>query len=141
MSSEPFEKVGSCLCGGVRYRVTRQLSDVVGCHCGQCRKQTGHYLPATRVRMKYFELIDDRELRWYRASDKAQRGFCGACGSMLFWRADGADRIAIAAGSIDGETGLVTAAHIFVADKGDYYRLDDDLPQYAQSGDDVVVHD
>ena len=141
MSNVQREQKGSCLCGGVRYRVTGQLSDVVGCHCSQCRKQTGHYLPATRVRMKYFELVDDRELRWYRASDNARRGFCGACGSMLFWQANGADRIAIAAGSIDGVTGLVTAAHIFVADKGDYYRLDDDLPLYEQRGDEVVVPD
>jgi hypothetical protein len=60
---------------------------------------------------------------------------------MLFWREDGADQIAIAAGTIDGTTGLQTAAHIFVADKGDYYRLDDDLPQYSQSGDDVTTPD
>lgn len=89
--------------------------------------------------MKYFELVEDRGLKWYRASDEAKRGFCGECGSTLFWQADGADQIAIAAGSLHGDTGLVTAAHIFVADKGDYYRLDDDLPQYDRSGGDEVL--
>ncbi|MEM9625293.1 MAG: GFA family protein [Pseudomonadota bacterium] len=117
------------------------MRQVVGCHCGQCRKQTGHYMAATGVRMKYFEMIEDRGLTWYRASDKARRGFCGKCGSTLFWQADGADHIAIAAGALDGDSGLVTAAHIFVADKGDYYRLDDDLPQYDQDGEKVPLPD
>lgn len=82
-------------------------------------------------------MIEDRGLKWYRASDKARRGFCGKCGSTLFWQPDRADRVAIAAGSLDGETGLATAAHVFVADKGDYYRLGDELPQHEQGGDEV----
>ncbi|MDH3660026.1 MAG: GFA family protein [Alphaproteobacteria bacterium] len=141
MSGDRSEKHGSCLCGAVRYRVTGPMRQVVACHCGQCRKQTGHYLAATGVRMKYFEMVEERALKWYRASDLAQRGFCGECGSTLFWRPDSADRIAIAAGSLDGETGLATAAHIFVADKGDYDQLDDDLPQYDQGGGQVPLPD
>ena len=137
MNGERFEKTGSCLCRAVRYRVTGSLRQVVGCHCSQCRKQTGHYLPATSVRLRYFEIVEERGLKWYRASDRARRGFCCECGSTLFWQADGADQITIAAGSLDGETGLVTAAHIFVADKGDYYRLDDDLPQHQRGGSQV----
>ena len=139
MSDHSHHKEGSCLCGAVRYRITGPLKQVVGCHCGQCRKQTGHYMPATGVRMKYFDLIEERGLKWYCASEQARRGFCGECGSTLFWHANGADRIAIAAGSLDGETGLQTAAHIFVADKGDYYELEPDLPQYPASGDQVPL--
>ncbi len=123
---------GSCLCGRVRFRVAGPLRPVVGCHCTQCRKQTGHYLAATGTKLKYFELIEDRGLKWYEASDIARRGFCGDCGSTLFWQAHGADQIAIAAGSIDGPTGIETAAHIFVADQGDYYTLDKSLPQFPQ---------
>ena len=137
MSGVRSEQRGSCLCGAVRYRVSGALRSVVGCHCTQCRKQTGHYMAATGVRLRSFEVVEDRGLKWYRASDMARRGFCGECGSTLFWQADGADHIAIAAGTLDGETGLVTAAHIFVADKGDYYRLDDNLPQHEQGGGEV----
>ena len=35
---------GGCLCGAVRYAVTGALRDVVGCHCSQCRRTTGHFL-------------------------------------------------------------------------------------------------
>lgn len=40
----------------------------------------------------------------------------------------------IMAGTLDGPTGLKTAAHIFVGDAGDYYEIDDDLPRFT-SGD------
>ena len=41
------EHSGSCLCGGVRFKTTGKLRDVVACHCSQCRKQTGLYYAAT----------------------------------------------------------------------------------------------
>ncbi len=141
MGGEGHEKSGSCLCGAVRYRVDGPMRPVVGCHCGQCRKQTGHFMAATGVRMQYFELVEERGLEWYRSSDEARRGFCRECGSTLFWKPDDADRIAIAAGSLDGPTGLAVAAHIFVADKGDYYRLDPDLPCHDGGGADVPTPD
>lgn len=132
MADGGTDVTGSCLCGAVRFRITGPLRAVVGCHCTQCRKQTGHYMPATGTLLKYFELVEDRGLRWYEASEIAKRGFCAECGSTLFWQAHGADRLAIAAGSIDGPTGVETVAHIFVADKGDYYDLDDVLPQFPR---------
>lgn len=74
------------------------------------------------------------EVRWYAASDIARRGFCGRCGSFLFWQANGSDRISFALGAIDGPTGLRVARHIFVADKGDYYLIADGAPQEPQGG-------
>ena len=141
MSDQRLTRTGSCLCGDVRYRISGPMRQVVGCHCGQCRKQTGHYMAATGVRMKYFELIEDRGLTWYRASDQARRGFCSRCGSTLFWQLGEADSISITAGSLDGYSGLSIAGHIFVADKGDYYQLDDDLPQHDQGGAQVPFPD
>jgi hypothetical protein len=141
MATSDSEVTGSCLCGGVRYRASGPMREVVGCHCTQCRKQTGHYMAATGTLLKHFELAEESGLAWYEASDIARRGFCKACGSTLFWRAHGADYIAIAAGSIDGPTGLTTTAHIFVADKGDYYDLHEALPQFPEGDAGVPVPD
>jgi hypothetical protein len=33
-------------------------------------------------------------------------------------------------GAFDGPTGTTASVHIYVADKGDYYRIADSLPQY-----------
>jgi hypothetical protein len=47
----------------------------------------------------------------------------------MFWDMHDRDSIAIAAGSIDEPSGLKTIRHIFVADKGDYYEIEDGLEQ------------
>lgn len=112
---------GSCLCGSVVFEVTPPLRDAVACHCGQCRKQSGHYWSASSVPMQRFRLVRHDGLRWFRSSETAERGFCGGCGATLFWKPGDEDRISFAAGAIDGPTGIATAAHIYTADAGDYY--------------------
>ena len=124
--------LGSCLCGACAFEVHGPLRNIIVCHCSQCRKQTGHYLAATSARLTDFRLLRREPLRWYRASALARRGFCSTCGSTLFWQADGGDRISIAAGSLDGATGLTVEGHIFCADRGDYYTIPAEGYQLAQ---------
>lgn len=121
---------GSCLCEAVKYQVIAPLRPVVSCHCTQCRKTSGHYVAATSALLSGFRLTEDKGLKWYRSSGIARRGFCGRCGSNLFWQRDGADRISIMAGTLDGPTGLVTEVHIFCADAGDYYEIPASVPQF-----------
>lgn len=121
---------GCCLCGAVRYEVRGPLSDAHACHCGQCRRQSGHFVVATSAKRADFVLTEDRGLKWYRSSDFARRGFCGDCGSVLFWDG-GADEMSINAGSLDQPTGLTLKSHIFFDDKADYYEVDDRLPKFA----------
>jgi hypothetical protein len=116
-------KTGSCLCGAVQYEVHGPLRPVIACHCVQCRKQTGTYMSATAAKNEYLKLTEERGLKWFRSSEKAQRGFCGECGSALFWKEDGRNYTAITAGSIDGSTGLALEGHIFCASAGDYYEI------------------
>lgn len=115
---------GSCLCGSVVFEAAEPLRSVVACHCTQCRKVSGHFWAATAVPLDRFHLIEDRGLRWYRSSAKAERGFCGTCGASLFWKPTGEDRISIAAGTLDGATGLTIASHWHLDDAGDYYTPD-----------------
>lgn len=121
---------GGCLCGAVRYQLKPPLRPSIACHCGQCRRTSGHYVSATAVSRQNFTLTRSDGLKWYRSSARARRGFCRECGSSLFWSADARDTISIMSGTIDGKTGLRTAAHICVADKGDYYELTPSEPQY-----------
>ena len=53
----------------------------------------------------------------------------GHAGSALFWKRSDLDETSILAGAFDKPTGLSAVGHIFVADKGDYYSIDDGLPQ------------
>ena len=122
-------RTGGCLCGGVRYEVRGALRPVIMCHCTQCRRVTGHFMAATAARHRDFQLVSAGELKWYRSSPEARRGFCGRCGSTLFWEGVGRDYLSIAAGSLDDSSGLGIAGHIFVADKGAYYDIGDSAPQ------------
>lgn len=123
---------GSCLCGGVRIEVEGGLElKPQACHCTQCRKQTGHYLAAVNVRRDALTVHGEDKVSWYRSSEKVRRGFCSVCGSVLFWNPEieGYEYISVAMGLFDGPTGSRLSKHIFVGDKGDYYDLDDGLPQ------------
>jgi hypothetical protein len=133
------EHAGSCLCGGVRFKTTGKLRDVVACHCSQCRKQTGLYYAATNVLVGGLAIEGEDRITWYRASSSARRGFCSVCGSALFWAADGADEISIMAGLFDEPTELKLSHHIYCADKGDFYEITDGLPQYRQNSPDLLT--
>lgn len=116
-------KTGSCLCGAVKFTVSGPLRSIIACHCLQCRKQTGNYMSATATKDKYLTFTEKHGLKWFRSSDTAQRAFCSECGSTLFWKGDGRDYTAIAAGAIDGPTGVKLAGHIFCDYAGDYYEI------------------
>ena len=124
---------GSCLCGAVKYEINGPLRDVVACHCSQCRKQTGHYVAATNVADADLSIAGEENIKWYSASSDAKRGFCSNCGSVMFWKRNSGDVTSIQAGSLDEEAGVKLTSHIFVADKGDYYEIDDNLPKYEKS--------
>lgn len=130
---------GSCLCGAVRFNVEGDLRGVVYCHCTQCRKQTGHFYAATNVPLSAIRVDGADHITWFAASPSARRGFCRTCGSALFWQLNGADDISVLAGAFDGPSGLSGEVHIFVADKGDYYEIDDGLPQFPRSTPSVPV--
>lgn len=121
---------GSCLCGAVRFTASGPLGGVIYCHCSQCRKQTGHFFAGTNVPTDSLVVTGADRVVWYRSSPEARRGFCGSCGSTLFWQADGYPYTSILAGAFDGATGLVAVRHDFVANKGDYYQITDHLPQH-----------
>jgi len=123
---------GGCLCGGVRYAVRGPLRGVIACHCSQCRKTSGHFAAMTSAPSRQIDVTNSEQLRWYPSSATAERGFCGRCGGNVFWKQHGRDDISITAGTLDTPTHLAIESHIFVADKSDYYTLDDVVPKKQQ---------
>jgi hypothetical protein len=127
---------GGCLCGAVRYEVRGALRDVVNCHCSVCRRWHGHHGAYTSTALDGVRLVEDRGLVWYESAADAtpgvRRGFCGECGSSLFWHPNGAPAIAIAAGSLDAPTGLRTIEHVWTSRQGDYYEISDQLPSHER---------
>lgn len=111
---------GGCLCGAIRYEVHGPLRDVVICHCQFCQRMNTQAAAYTACAPSDLKLVTSQKLRWYRSSPRSRRGFCGKCGSALFWEPTPLTHISISAGSLNPPTGLKVKEHIFLAQKADY---------------------
>ena len=92
---------------------------------------------AANVRQSGLEGAD--AVTWYKASSFARRGFCGTCGSALFWEAEEGDFISILAGAFDTPLDVRIGRHIFCADKPAFYEIAGDAPQYPAGSPGLAV--
>ncbi|MDX8451215.1 GFA family protein [Mesorhizobium sp. VK9D] len=78
----PVARTGGCLCGKVRYRVTRDQRASY-CRCDTCRRSAGGAFAVlvwtTGVNLSW----STEEPAFRRSSPIAPRGFCPACASPL----------------------------------------------------------
>jgi hypothetical protein len=130
-------ETGGCLCGRVRFTTTGPLREVVFCHCSQCRRQSGLYFAATSVSAEALTLVGEESITWYASSGFAKRGFCAACGTILFWKPNDEARYAILAGTFDRPDALHPGFHICTRGRPDFYQIGDGLPQYEGDGPDL----
>ncbi|RLQ87605.1 GFA family protein [Notoacmeibacter ruber] len=92
---------GGCQSGAVRYRVEGAFGDPHLCHCRMCQKASGNYFqPFGLVQHRNFALVTG-EPKWFASSEPARRGFCGECGTPLFFELLGKGRIGVSLGSLD----------------------------------------
>ncbi|WP_455873258.1 GFA family protein [Rhizobium yanglingense] len=126
------EYTGGCACGAVTFISKSKPGPVVACHCSQCRRQTGLYYASCDVSLDRLTIEGKSSIRWYRSSETAERGFCANCGSALFWQRKGSPEVSVMAGAFNLPSGLSFGYHIYCADKGDFYEINDGAPQYAK---------
>jgi hypothetical protein len=120
------------MCGAVQIEVAGDLKPPDACHCTQCRKWSGHIGVGTDVPRSACTIIGEANVTWYQSSKKVRRGFCATCGCSLFF--DPIDRgkhdwIGVSMGAFDDPTDTHIDIHVFVSEKGDYYEIDDGVPQ------------
>ncbi len=85
---------GACLCGAVSVRARMTTPAMRACHCEMCRKLTSSMFMSLNADQDSIEIAGDVTL--FRSSEWAQRGFCGICGSTIFYSTvgDGARHLA-----------------------------------------------
>jgi hypothetical protein len=98
---------GGCQCGAVRYRVDGALTNASLCHCRMCQKATGNLFGA-------YAATPLSALTWtrgtaavFKTSEAAERGFCAACGTNLYFKYSDKPRLSVAIGSLDMPRALV----------------------------------
>ena len=135
MSDTSVEK-GSCLCGAVQVTAKSMSHKVGACHCGMCQKWTGGPLMAvdcgTDVSFK-----GEEHIKVYNSSDWAERGFCGQCGSHLFYRLKDNQQYMMPTGLFEGCKDLVFDHQIFIESKPSYYSFANDT--HNMTGEEVFA--
>lgn len=120
--SDSNERKGTCLCGAVQISTKTMSGHVGACHCSMCRKWTGGPLLAVEcgsdVSFKGKENIST-----FDSSEWAERGFCGKCGSHLFYRLKGQNQYIVPVGLFENCDAVVFDHQIFIEEKPSFYSF------------------
>lgn len=132
---------GSCLCGGVRFEISKIEVGAEICHCNRCRKLSGsNALVSVLVNQKNFTLTKGEDLvNSYDAPilyDKPAYTacFCRRCGCPVPLQDPKEITIEIPMGLFDDDPGIIPDKHIFVECIPEWDEISDDLPQYDIRG-------
>ena len=112
------EKMGRCLCAAVTVRAAPE-PHVGACHCGMCRRWGGG--PAMVLDCGSDAVFEGGEIRRFRSSDWAERGFCARCGTHLFYYLVPGQRYFVPAGLFEDQSGLSFESEIYMDSKPDFY--------------------
>ncbi len=123
---------GGCLCGQLRYEVTGKALGSMLCHCRMCQRFSGApMLEGTTFEVENFHLTKG-ELKIFRSSDIAERGFCPNCGSSVtyqgrigYWT----NWVVVTTGSFDEPGAFPPTYHLGTESMLHWVRLADDLPR------------
>ena len=77
---------GGCLCGEVRYEITKPVIENNFCHCRMCQKFSGAPVVAMSTYPEDAIRFTKGEPKYYRSSPFVERGFCATCGSSLTYK-------------------------------------------------------
>lgn len=92
---------GGCQCGAVRYAASAVMDNTHLCHCRMCQKAVGGLFAAlVAVPRDAFAWTRGVPSRW-RSSAEVDRGFCGQCGTPLFYEDVTGAHVSVTLGSLD----------------------------------------
>ena len=120
--SETIEAKGSCLCGGVSVQALAMSQSVGACHCSAWRKWSGGPLLTVDCNTKV-DISGGENVSVYESSEWADRGFCGNCGTHLFYRLKQNGQYIIPVGLFDVPSQLNFDHQIFIEEKPEYYAF------------------
>ena len=113
---------GQCLCGAIEINAPA-INTIALCHCSMCRRWGSGPMHALHCEgeVNFSGATPSR----YQSSEWAERGFCGQCGTHLFYYLLPADQYILSAGLFPEQDFTVTQ-EIFVDERPTYYPLQTD---------------
>jgi hypothetical protein len=134
MPTTAADLTGGCLCGAVRYRLASAPSDAGWCHCRTCQLNSGSpaMVFASVPSADFVVEAGAEAIRRYRSSGKAERWFCGQCGTpLLFREIDGATHD-FSLATLDQPTAVRPGFHIYYDSRIVWAGAADDLPRFPR---------
>ncbi len=121
---------GACLCGAVRFDARGAETEYHACHCGMCRRWGGGPFFGVGVESVTFE--GEENVGRYASSKWAERGFCKACGTSLFYFLKPTGKYTMTLGTFDDPKAFRLAREIFIDHKLESYALAGDRPRLTE---------
>ena len=127
---------GGCHCGAVRYEAQGEPFHATVCHCGDCRRVAGAPMVAWfSVARAGFRVVSGA-MRIYASSARAERGFCGDCGTTLTFAEHGLPgEIDVATASLDDPALVPPADHVQFGSRLLWVVPGDGLPRFPRTRD------
>ena len=124
---------GGCLCGGVRYRLTKRPTDLGDCHCIDCRRSSGApFVTWGTVPRERLELLKGEVRRVPHAG--RVRSFAACCGTHLFFEeSPDASTIDVTIASLDDPVPFAPEKIIWTEDRLPWVAIDKNLPVHQRS--------
>lgn len=123
---------GSCLCGAVTVAFDTPVKWVAHCHCSQCQRAHGAaFVTWLGVDEQQAQIGDpEGKLIWFASSAPARRGFCGRCGSSLFFTSSRwPGELHIVRACLHQAIETEPMAHVFYDTHVDWFSINDTLPK------------
>ena len=120
---------GHCLCKLVTLKSSSQPQWQGFCHCESCRRATSGPVVAW-MGFNKDTVTFSTPPKVFVSSEGVERGFCGDCGSPLFFKSEKwPDEIHLYGASLDGPQDFTPEAHYFFSEKLTCFLIDDMLPK------------
>ncbi|HHP8032774.1 TPA: GFA family protein [Acinetobacter baumannii] len=125
---------GQCLCGETTFEVELKNHDVHVCHCSMCRRQTSGVIMTVDVVKDSLKFIQQKHLSVFNSSEWGERGFCNACGTIIFWRTKDQSYCNINVFSLNEPVkDLKLDMEIFIDSKPDFYNFQNDTKKLTEA--------
>ena len=118
-----MEYSGSCLCKGIKFKVTGNFDSFYLCHCRYCRKDTGSAYAAnlfsSKANLEWAK--NETEIKIFQPHKSNHvKAFCTNCGSALPNIQMDGKLLVVPAGCLDTILDNRPNAHIFISNKANW---------------------
>lgn len=123
---------GRCLCEKVQFELHGPVEEAHHCHCSMCRRAHGAaFATYARFATSCVKVLTGADVVvHYRSSGPVRRGFCGCCGSNLFYLHDAAPQFTFVCAAALGDVDVGADAHVFMASPAAFFRCEDGLARH-----------